>query len=170
MKKLCIQIGIIVIMSLAIGIVYNQFLKSPLPILTTYEADTIEENGEDLSVYYREIDADTLKAMMDAGMAVLLDARTRENYLEGHIPGAISLPISTFPQSFDRTSHRLLKDKAVIIYCSGIHCLDSSLLAKELAQKEYPEIFVYKGGIEEWQTLGNPVQETESALGGSAHE
>ena len=108
---------------------------------------------------------------MDANLAVLLDARTRGNYLAGHIPGAISLPISEFKQTFSRTSPLLVKNKAIIIYCSGVNCLDSSLLAKELAQREYRDIFVYKGGIEEWQALGNPVQRTESAAaGGSAHE
>jgi rhodanese-related sulfurtransferase len=170
MKKLWTQMGIIVILSLTIGMAYNQFLESPLPVLKTFKADTTQENGEDLSIYYREVDADTLKAMVDANMAVLLDARTRENYLKGHIPGAISLPISTFQQTYDRTSPLLSKDKAIIIYCTGIHCLDSSLLAKELAKKEYQDIFVYRGGFEEWQSLGNPVQGAEPAAGGSANE
>ena len=170
MKKLLKQIGIIVILSLTMGMAYNRFLESPLPILKSYKAASVEENGEDLSIYYREVDAETLTAMMEADMAVLVDARTRENYLEGHIPGAISLPISEFERTYDQTSPLLVKDKAIIIYCTGGHCLDSSLLAKELAKKEYREIFVYKGGIEEWQALGNPVQGTEPAAGGGENE
>jgi rhodanese-related sulfurtransferase len=170
MKKLLKQIGIILILSLTIGMTYNRFLKSPLPILKPYKTDTVQENGEDLSVYYREIDAETLKAVLDADMAVLVDARTRENYLKGHIPGAISLPISEFNRAYDRTSSLLVKDKSIIIYCTGGHCLDSSLLAKELTKKGYREIFVYKGGIEEWQALGNPVQGAEPTAGGSENE
>jgi rhodanese-related sulfurtransferase len=75
-----------------------------------------------------------------------------------HIPKAINLPIGEFEQMYDKISPLLTEDKAIIIYCIGIHCIDSSLLAKELYQKGYREIFVYKKGMEEWQELGYPIE------------
>ncbi len=156
--NLWIQVGIILVCGAAIGIAYNQFQQSPLPIFKTYKPDAALEAGEDLSVYYIEMDAATLKDMMAAEMAVLLDARTREDYRQGHIPKAINLPIGEFKQMYDKISPLLTKDKAIIIYCIGIDCIDSSLLAKELHQKGYREIFVYKAGMEEWQELGYPIE------------
>jgi rhodanese-related sulfurtransferase len=97
--------------------------------------------------------------MVEAEMAVLLDARTRENYNKGHIPQAVSLPIAEFKQTYDTVSHLLIEDKAIIIYCIGVDCIDSSMLAKELHQKGHQDIFVYKEGIEEWQELGYPIEE-----------
>jgi rhodanese-related sulfurtransferase len=156
--NLWLQIGIIVIFGSAIGMAYNQFQESPLPIFKTYKSDPVLEAGEDLSVYYIEMDVETLRDMVEAGMAVLLDARTREHYNQGHIPKAINLPIGEFEQLYDKISPLLTEDKAIIIYCIGIHCIDSSLLAKELYQKGYREIFVYKRGIEEWRELGYPIE------------
>lgn len=156
--NLWIQIGIIVICGAAIGMAYNQFQQSPMPIFKTYKPDPVLEAGEDLSVYYIEMDAETLKDMVEADMAVLLDARTREHYNQGHIPKAINLPIGEFKQMYDKISPLLTKDKAIIIYCIGIHCIDSALLAKELYQKGQRGIFVYKRGMEEWQELGYPIE------------
>jgi len=156
--NLWVQIGIIVIFGTVIGIAYNQFQESPLPIFKTYKPDPVQEAGEDLSVYYIEMNADALKDMVEAGMAVLLDARTRENYNQGHIPQAINLPIGEFKQMYDKISPLLTEDKAIIIYCIGINCIDSALLAKELHQKGFREIFVYKAGMEEWQELGYPIE------------
>ncbi len=156
--NLWVQVGIIVILGAAVGMAYNQFQRSPLPIFKTYKPEPIGETGEDLSVYYIEIDAGGLKDFVETGMAVLLDARTRENYNQGHIPQAISLPIGEFKQRYGEVSHLLIKDKAIIVYCIDLYCHDSSLLAKELHQKGYREIFVYKPGIEEWQELGNPIE------------
>jgi rhodanese-related sulfurtransferase len=158
MTKLWVQVGIIVILGTAIGMAYNQFHESPLPIFKTYKPDPILEAGEDLSVYYIEIDVEGLRDMVEAEMAVLLDARTRENYNKGHIPKAVSLPIGEFKQIYDTVSHLLIEDKAIIIYCIGVHCIDSAMLAKELHQKGHRDIFVYRGGIEEWQELGYPVE------------
>jgi rhodanese-related sulfurtransferase len=157
-SNLWVQVGIIVIFGAVIGMAYNQFQQSPLPIFKIYKPDPTLEAGEDLSVYYIEMDAATLRDMVEAGMAVLLDARTREHYNQGHIPKAINLPIGEFKQMYDKISPLLTGDKAIIIYCIGIHCIDSSLLAKELHQKGYREIFVYKAGMEEWQELGYPIE------------
>jgi len=156
--NLWVQVGIILVFGAVIGLAYNQFQESPLPIFKTYKPDLTQEAGEDLSVYYIEMDAETLKDMMEAGMAVLLDARTREHYDQGHIPKAISLPVGEFKQMYDKISPLLTEDKAIIIYCIGIHCIDSSLLAKELYQKGHREIFVYRAGMEEWQALGYPIE------------
>jgi rhodanese-related sulfurtransferase len=158
MTNLWVQVGIIVILGTVIGMAYNQFLESPLPIFTTYKPDPTGEAGEDLSVYYIEIDAEGLTDMVEADMAVLLDARTREDYNQGHIPKAVSLPIGEFKQMYDTVSHLLIEDKAIIIYCIDLYCPDSSKLAKELHKKGHPNIFVYRGGIEEWQELGYPVE------------
>lgn len=156
--NLWVQVGIIVIIGTVIGMVYNQFQKSPLPIFKTYKPDPAQEAGEDLSAYYIEMDAEGLRDMVEAEMAVLLDARTSERYNQGHIPQAINLPIGEFKQMYDNISPLLKGDKAIIIYCIGVHCIDSSLLAKELYQKGHREIFVYRGGIEEWQELGYPIE------------
>jgi 3-mercaptopyruvate sulfurtransferase SseA len=42
----------------------------------------------------RRVDRDAAMKMVKAGKAVYVDVRSRESYNEGHIPGAISIPLS----------------------------------------------------------------------------
>ncbi len=165
LKNLWVQMGIIVILSIVVSMVYNQFLEAPLPVLKTFDPGSTRQGNEDLSAYYSEIDSEGLKAMVEGNVAVLLDARTRENYLESHIPGAMSFPIGEFSRDYDKISPFLEADKVIIIYCIGVHCIDSVLLAKELYQKGHRQIYVYREGIEEWQELGFPIE-----AGGGNHE
>jgi hypothetical protein len=55
-----------------------------------------------------------LKTKLDAGQAVVFDARRRESYIQRHIAGAISLPQS-------RVAARLVElpaDKLAVFYCT----------------------------------------------------
>lgn len=160
MRNMWIQLVLILLVSMGIGLAYNQLSKSPLPVFKKYIPDTKtdRETGEDLSLYYQEMDAPTLEALKQTDMMILLDARPPDRYLEGHIPGALSLPITTFEQSYASVSTKLEAGKTLVLYCIGYDCIDSSLLARELKNKGHQEIYVFKGGMDEWQALGLPIQ------------
>ena len=160
-KQFLLQFAVIMLVSAAIALGYNYLSTSPLPIFKKYVPDPEKETGQDLSNYYVEVDVETLRSLIEADMAVLLDARTRENFNTGHLPKAISLPIGEFNEKYDKTAGFLAGDKSIVIYCIGVNCIDSALLAKELHQKGYRDIYVYKGGIEEWQALGYPVEKPQ---------
>ncbi len=165
MKKFILEFCIIIGLSTLVGLGYNHFSKNPLPVFKKYDAhemqSVISAKSEEAEVVeFSEIDVDTIMALSDADQLILLDARKPDEYAEGHLPKAYSLPISTFKETFPK--HKGLLDdatgKTIVCYCIGIHCTDSSLLALELHKKGYVDIFLYKGGIEEWQQLGNPIE------------
>lgn len=165
-KKLWFQLIFIIVVSLVVGFTVNYFSKSPLPVFQSYIPDTQtdRETGEDLSVYYQEMDAPTLEALQKTDMMILLDARTPDKYLAGHIPGAISLPITHFKETYEKLASQLTADKTLVLYCIGRDCMDSSLLAKELYNHGYHDIYVYKGGMEEWLSLGFPIETPHGLL------
>jgi rhodanese-related sulfurtransferase len=163
MKKFFLELGIIAMLSFALGMAYNHFQDSPLPVFEKYKPDAVQQAEEDFSSYYGEVDVETLRSLLEADMAVLLDARKAVEYNEAHIPQAISLPISEFEEKYPGVISLVPGDKSIIIYCTGLHCLDSSLLAKELYKKGQRELYVYKGGIEQWQELGYRIEPGEGA-------
>ncbi len=55
-----------------------------------------------------------LKARLDAGQAVVFDARRRELYAQRHVPGAISLPQSEVTARLAE----LPADKQAVFYCT----------------------------------------------------
>lgn len=59
-----------------------------------------------------------LLARIAAGDVVVLDVRPREEYLAGHIPGAVCIPVAELP---DRIGE-LPGDTEVVVYCRGEYC------------------------------------------------
>jgi len=150
-KKFIIQSLIIIFLSLSIGLIYNQILKNPLLIFKVYK----KENND---TYFHMIDADILKNLLENDTIVLLDARTEQEFNKQHIPRAISFPISKFKEEYKKKAYLFEHDIIIITYCVDIYCDDSSMLAKKLYKNGKRKIFVYKGGIEEWVSLGNKVK------------
>jgi len=64
------------------------------------------------------ISADELKAELDAGHKIfLVDARRRDEYNHGHLPGAVNVP----PDRSVSLTRTLPKDKGfpIVFYCRG---------------------------------------------------
>lgn len=60
-----------------------------------------------------------LEEKIQAKEVVLIDVRPSEEYLTAHIPGAISMPV----QELESMINYLPKDKEIVAYCRGPHCL-----------------------------------------------
>lgn len=54
------------------------------------------------------------KAKFDAGTALIVDTRSREEYAQSHIPNAISLPLS----ELNNQNPDLPRDAEIITYCT----------------------------------------------------
>ncbi|HEX3021463.1 MAG TPA: rhodanese-like domain-containing protein [Lachnospiraceae bacterium] len=95
---------------------------------------------------YHTISANQAKEMIDQNPAVtVLDVRTEEEYVSGHIENAILLPYDAVPQLAEHT----LPDKSatILIYCrSGRR---SKVAANSLAELGYTDIYDF-GGINDW--------------------
>lgn len=64
---------------------------------------------------------------------LILDARSWDHYIEGHIPGAISMSFySVDAEQVEALRDRLEANPTVYIYCNGGDCTDSTGLAHEL--------------------------------------
>lgn len=93
--------------------------------------------------------------------ATILDARRKEEFVKGHIPGALSLDIRQFDQLFPAMQSQLLPELPVVVYCGGGDCEDSHALAERLRGFGY-EPLIFAGGWEAWTAAKFPVQTGES--------
>jgi rhodanese-related sulfurtransferase len=89
---------------------------------------------------------------------VLVDARAGEVYREGHIAGAVSLPLGAAAKQLPAFRNRVPVTATVIVYCSGYGCRDSQDLGAELVAAGYGEVLVYEGGFPEWRDEGLPTR------------
>ena len=113
-----------------------------------------------------EIDLDNLeigdialaKELYDSQKFLFVDARTGDDYDEGHIKGAISLPVGQFDEKIEAFLEQYPPEKAIITYCSGRTCEDSHNLAQLLLAVGYTKINVFIDGFPGWESEGYPIE------------
>ncbi|HUX08012.1 MAG TPA: metalloregulator ArsR/SmtB family transcription factor [Acidobacteriota bacterium] len=94
-------------------------------------------------------DSEKLMERVHAGEAILVDFRPLEEYLAGHIPGAISLPY----EDFDTRIKDLPKDKGIIAYCRGSYCAAAIEAVRRLREQGFAAERL-EDGVIEWKARG----------------
>ena len=92
-----------------------------------------------------------LKAMMDSkpGTLTIVDVRDKSEFDEGHIPGAINIPVATFALQ----SGVLEKDKRIVVYCnSGGRSYNAYRKLQKLAYPNINQVI-----FADWEFDGLPV-------------
>ena len=99
------------------------------------------------SATYEQISGAEAKALMDSESGyVIIDARTQEEYDEGHIPGAILIPEYEIAGRAEKELHD--KNQLILVYCrSGRR---SKIAAEELVKLGYTNVKEF-GGIIDWE-------------------
>ncbi|MFA7670308.1 MAG: metalloregulator ArsR/SmtB family transcription factor [Burkholderiaceae bacterium] len=90
-----------------------------------------------------------LLGRMDAGTVVLLDVRTDDEYSQGHLPGALNIPIEQLEQRMDELSG----NADVVAYCQGQYCvltMDAVNILRAGGKRARP----LAGGVSEWRAAG----------------
>lgn len=109
-----------------------------------YEADNKDESIEITAISTEKVKniVDNIDEYEDVK---IIDVRNKEEYKDGHIEGAINIPLLYI----DKINELVIpKDKKIIVYCrSGRR---SSEAAKILVEMGYENIFDM-GGIENWE-------------------
>ena len=99
------------------------------------------------SATYEQISGAEAKALMDGESGyIIIDARTQEEYDQGHIPGAIMIP----EYEIANRAEKELPDKnqLILVYCrSGRR---SKIAAEELVKLGYTNVKEF-GGIIDWE-------------------
>jgi len=98
------------------------------------------------------IDRDALQKGLREGSILLLDVRPENEFTNGHLAGAVSLPI-------DNLSERLRdlpRDQQIVAYCRGPYCLFASDAVRLLREKGF-QAMRYDEGIADWKSEGLPV-------------
>ena len=107
----------------------------------------------------QEIDSIALaKAIFDEGEVLFVDARSQKDYGNGHIPGAISLPVGQFKERIGSFLNRYPLEQPIVTYCSGRTCEDSHDLARFLSDIGFTNVRIFIDGFQGWEAEGYPVE------------
>jgi rhodanese-related sulfurtransferase len=97
-----------------------------------------------------ELDPATVKAMLDAGEAVLVDVREEEEWAVERIEGSVLSPMS----DFELETWPRFADKKVIIACLG--GVRSAAIGNRLISLGQGWATHLKGGLNAWRDAGYP--------------
>jgi rhodanese-related sulfurtransferase len=84
-----------------------------------------------------------------AGDVTLIDVRPREEYLAGHLPGAISLPLAQLKKRLREVS----ATRDIVAYCRGPYCV-MALDAVEILRRKGLRAHRLELGVPEWRARG----------------
>lgn len=84
--------------------------------------------------------------------AQLVDVREPNEWNDGHIPGAIHIPLGDLA----RRANELIKDSPVITVCRSGH--RSLTAADELIAQGFSDVASLNGGMIAWAKAGHPIE------------
>ncbi|HSD89827.1 MAG TPA: rhodanese-like domain-containing protein, partial [Kofleriaceae bacterium] len=102
---------------------------------------------------FEPIDRAELARRIEAGTVVVIDVRPREEFEQGHIAGAVSVPLKDL-KTWARDAP---KRKQIVAYCRGPYCVYASQAVAEL-QKRGLRAMRVDDGVPEWRAAGLPIE------------
>lgn len=156
--------GIIILftISLVLSFSYNYFSPSGISLIGNWDRTkgVVSANEKNSSVE-REREINTLEKMkevVEKNKALIIDVRLEKTFRIGHIPSAISFPISIFDELIGNFYETVAMEREIIVYCSSRECTDSHVFAQKLFEFGYKDVMVFAGGFNEWEQGGYLVE------------
>jgi rhodanese-related sulfurtransferase len=109
------------------------------------------------------------------GSVILIDVRSETHYQEGHIPGASNFDFYYHLDQVAQVVPACQTAQQVIVYCNGGKCDTSeaaALFLRDTINIPGQKLYVYTGGIADWEAKGLPVEigpQNSGKLKDSAH-
>ena len=104
-----------------------------------------------------EISTEQMRSILSDRSAIVVDSRPRQEFVNGHIPGAVeptgSSPVAAITQLVGGD-----KSKELVLYCNGPFCEASRRLSKQLLDAGFTHVRRYQLGMPIWRALGGPTE------------
>jgi rhodanese-related sulfurtransferase len=98
------------------------------------------------------VNRDNLLDRIRDGAVTVLDVRPAQEYLTGHIPGAISVELKELERRLSEFPH----DQEIVAYCRGPYCV-LSVHAVEILRSHGFNAVRLEDGVQDWRSRGLPV-------------
>jgi len=109
------------------------------------------------SEQYGTVDFRELRRKVKRDEILLLDVRPKKEYISGHFPGAISIPL----KELEERINSLPRDRQIVAYCRGRYCVLSES-AVEILRKHGREAYRLPQGVVDWRLEGARLEYTQS--------
>ncbi|MDH5805812.1 MAG: metalloregulator ArsR/SmtB family transcription factor [Gemmatimonadota bacterium] len=113
----------------------------------------------------KSIERNRLIEKCKRGEVVVVDVRPEEEYISGHIPGSLSIPIDELVSRLPS----LPKQKEIVAYCRGPYCVYANEALSVLRENGF-EATKFEEDVSQWREAGLPVEEGPETDGTQCEE
>jgi rhodanese-related sulfurtransferase len=108
------------------------------------------------ATWMRQVSLSEVKALVAhrPPRTLIVDARHGPDYVAGHIPGAISIPVESDTPSVARALRDVDPDTRIIVYCQSTSCVFDDLVASEIQRSGYRNVQIFRDGWLGWSNSG----------------
>ncbi|MBM3215071.1 metalloregulator ArsR/SmtB family transcription factor [Candidatus Poribacteria bacterium] len=99
------------------------------------------------------ITSSQLADWISAGQVLVVDVRPMVEYAQGHIPGALSVPLD----ELESRAEGLPRDVEIVAYCRGPYCVLSPAAVEALTSRGFRARRLLDG-LPDWAMAGHPVE------------
>jgi len=158
LKQALWQLPAIIMLAGLIAIGFNQWGSNGIPLVGDW---SVETRFSDTAGQALVIGLEQAAQMFEQNEALFVDARAENLYIQGHIRGALSLPLEEVNRYFAGVADKLDVSKPIITYCDGETCDLSHELALFLKEMGFEDVRVLVNGWTLWQQAGLPTEAGE---------
>jgi molybdopterin/thiamine biosynthesis adenylyltransferase/rhodanese-related sulfurtransferase len=101
-----------------------------------------------------EVDSSRARELIQEGSPAVVDVREREEWDEGHLPGAVHIPRGRLESRIEGAVPE--KSQPVLVYCASGN--RSAFAAKTLEELGYDNVVSLGGGFTDWKRNGFPFE------------
>lgn len=99
-----------------------------------------------------QVEFEEFRQHVENKSAIIIDARAPDRFAEGHVRGAINIPLSQKEAYTEQFLRGVDPNQPILIYCGNESCPASDNLYEYLLTQGFTNIRVYKPG---WAVLGS---------------
>ncbi len=166
MTSRILKASILILLAVATSLTVNSLSPAGIPLIGNWpsvsDSDSVAVPPSAEAGDPPFISLDEAAALYQRREVIFIDARNPEDYIYGHIRGAINIPYDFLPvdrlEEFWRETVQVApKENDIVTYCSGLECESSLHLGREMASQGYTKIHIFYGGWREWERAGLPI-------------
>ena len=102
----------------------------------------------------RRVDVDEFEKLWQDKKNIVLDVRTKKEFENGHIPGAMNLDVNS--AEFDQKVAKLQKDRVYLVHCAaGVR---SARACDKMSRLGFPHLIDLAPGFKGWEKAGKQVE------------
>lgn len=137
----------------------EEIIATPIEAITPPPAkDSTVEQASSGESEQSDFPVELLHDFWTTENAIFLDARTKDEFTESHIPRSYHLPLEAFSGSVPEILQVFPTDQTFIVYCGGGDCHASHSVGALMIDLGYENVLVYEGGFPTWTAAGYPVE------------